>query len=162
VRWRSWTCAQVSKCGEAACPWWPWRWKNRAPTRGDLPAQGTAADNADKWHTARFVVAREGLQIGRSGPVHGLGVENGGDQPMVRSLGRQGAREWARQGGAGWEVVPVGDGLVWVRFVQAVLVRGREARRRQCAVAHERPMWPQKLSLDNSRGRWPIGERVRC
>jgi hypothetical protein len=53
-----------------------------------LPARGTTGDSVDKWHTARFIVAREGLQIGRSGPVHGLDMEHGGDWPMARELGR--------------------------------------------------------------------------
>jgi hypothetical protein len=74
--------------------------------------RGTAGDSADKWNTACFIVTREGLHIGWSEPVHGLGAEHGGDRPMACMLGIQGAREWARQCGAGWEVVPVGDGLV--------------------------------------------------
>jgi hypothetical protein len=63
---------------------------------GGLPVRGTAGDSADKWNTACFIVAREGLQVGRSRPVHRLSVEHDGDRPMVHALGRQGPREWAR------------------------------------------------------------------
>jgi hypothetical protein len=155
-RW-SGTCAWVRKGDETHSPWRPCWQKNRALVHGGLSATGTAGDNVDKWHTAHFIVIRVGLQMGRSGSVNGLSVEHGGDRPMARALGRQGALEWARQGGAGWEVVPVRDRLVRVRFFQAVLARGCGGSQRMGA--RERPAWPQKLRLDSGRGRRPMGER---
>jgi hypothetical protein len=137
-RW-SGTCAWVRKGDEMHSPWRPCRQKNRALVHGGLSATGTASDNVDKWHTAHFIVIRVGLQMGWSGSVNGLSVE------------------WVRQGGAGWEVVPVRDRLVRVRFFQAVLARGCGGSQRMGV--RERPAWPQKLRLDNGRGRRPMGER---
>jgi hypothetical protein len=127
-------------------PRWPRRQENRGQRTTAYHEEQKAVMGAEKWHTAPFIGAREGRQIGGQALAHGLNAKHGGDRPMACSRGRQGTWERQRWGGTEMKTTPVRRSL-------STCSLSTEELGHATAAANDVMWWLQRRPMATARGR---------